>query len=299
MSSFGLAASEGSAFNPSMNFADTLTIESRITLNSGHQIPCMGFGTSSLRNAEEACNEAIKIGYRHLDSAQSYGTEAAVTQAAQKCESGWESIFLTTKIPGTKHGKEACEEALRQSLVHTANKPWDLVLLHEPLSEPNKRHQAYAVLAEAQKKGDVKSIGVSNFGVHHLEELQKAGVGPLPAVNQLELHPWFQQKSIVDYCQRNNILLQAYCPLAQGKHMSDETLVKIAGKANKTPAQVLLRWSLQKGFVPLPQSNDPQHMMENTNIFDFKLSSEDMSELDKLDEGIDGAVAWTPQLSEP
>ena len=166
-------------------------------------MPLLGFGTVGLGNAEEACSEAIKIGYRHLDSAIFYRNEYAVAQAAEKCESGWDSIFLTTKIPSSENG----EKSLERSLSHTSGKPWDLVLLHEPLGGRRARHEAYKVLAEAQKNGKVKSIGVSNFSERHLKELEEANVGPIPAVNQLELHPWFQQKELVDYCQRNGIVV--------------------------------------------------------------------------------------------
>ncbi|OAV98019.1 hypothetical protein PTTG_00221, partial [Puccinia triticina 1-1 BBBD Race 1] len=203
-----------------MSFANTLTLQSQVTLNTGYQMPLLGFGTVGLGNAEEACSEAIKIGYRHLDSAIFYRNEYAVAQAAEKCESGWDSIFLTTKIPSSENG----EKSLERSLSHTSGKPWDLVLLHEPLGGRRARHEAYKVLAEAQKNG-----------------------------------------------KRNGIVVQAYCPLAKGQRMSDETVSKIATKANKTVAQVLLRWSLQKGFVPLPKSTKPNHMKNNANIFDFEL----------------------------
>ncbi|KAH9449501.1 hypothetical protein MJO28_010616 [Puccinia striiformis f. sp. tritici] len=292
-------SAQTSAINPSMAFSVPLTMGSHVTLNSGHQMPILGFGTSYLPNAEEACNEAIKIGYRHLDSARTYHTEVVVANAAAKCENGRDSVFLTTKIPVCEFGKAECKKALEDSLYSpSAPKPeyWDLVLLHEPLGGPEARHQAYEALAEAQKEGKVRSIGVSNFGVHHLEALRKANVGPVPAVNQLEVHPWAQQKSTVEYCKSHGIIVQAYCPLTRGKHMSDEKLLKISEKVNKTPAQVLLRWSLQKGFVPLPKSHKPKNIKENANIFDFELTDEDMSELDSLDQGDSGFIVKSSKL---
>ncbi|OAV86261.1 hypothetical protein PTTG_01380 [Puccinia triticina 1-1 BBBD Race 1] len=280
--------------SPRLKFEAPLTIESRVTLNSGHRMPILGFGTCKLDEAEEVCSQAIKIGYRHLDSARVYGTEADVSNAVQKSGEDRGIMFLTTKIRQNEHGYENCKKALLNSV--TAPKPgyWDLALLHDPLSGPVARHEAYRALAEAQVIGKVKSIGVSNFSVDHLKGLEAADVGPTPVVNQLELHPWCQQTSIVEYCRSKGIVLQAYCPLAKGKYMSDETLVKIAQKVRKTPAQVLLRWSLQKGFVPLPRSSSAQHIKENADVFDFELEDHDMKELDSLNQDDKGSVTWTP-----
>ncbi|POW05086.1 hypothetical protein PSTT_09950 [Puccinia striiformis] len=270
-----------------------LLVHSRVRL-SGHRMPLLGLGTYKLEKAEETCGEAIKIGYRLLDSARVYGTEADVSNAVQKSGEDRGSLFLTTKVRRNEHGYENCKKAVLDSV--TAPKPgyWDLVLLHDPLAGPEARHEAYRALVEAQEAGKIKSIGVSNFGVDHLKKLEEAHVGPTPAVNQLELHPWCQQTSIVDYCRSKGIMVQAYCPLAKGKYLSDETLVKIACKVGKTPAQVLLRWSLQKGFVPLPKSNNPDRMKENANVFDFELEDQDMIALDSLSKDDEGSVTWTP-----
>ncbi|KAH9455965.1 hypothetical protein MJO28_005981 [Puccinia striiformis f. sp. tritici] len=295
MSLSASALSTVPAIHTSIAFPTPLTMESRVTLNTGHQMPILGFGTWSSANAQEACEEAIKVGYRHLDSARIYGTEAAVGVAVGKCEPNRNSIFLTTKIRGLDHGTEKCKKALSESYVAPRPDYWDLILLHDPLAGTTARHEAYEVLAQAQKDGKVKSIGVSNFGVDHLESL--AGQGFVPAVNQLELHPWCQQKSIVDYCQSNGIMVQAYCPLARGRFMSDETLVGIAKEVEKTVGQVLLRWSLQKGFVPLPKSDKPHRIRENADIFDFQLSDEHMSKLDGLNQGKDIYVSWTAQFA--
>jgi len=293
MSYSALSSLSAPALNFNMGFPAPLTMQSQVTLNSGHTMPILGLGTWSAVNAEEACSEAIKLGYRHLDSARIYGTETAVSRAVEKSEVDREDMFLTTKIRGLEHGTENCKKALLDST--TAPKPdyWDLVLLHDPLAGPEARHQAYKVLAEAQKEGKIKSIGVSNFGVDHLKKLEQAGVGPIPAVNQLELHPWCQQKEIVDYCNSKGIILQAYCPLARGRYMADETLVDISKRVNKTPAQVLLRWSLQRGFVPLPKSDNPKRIAENGDIFDFELTHEDMNRLNSLGQGKDTSVSWT------
>ncbi|KAH8926921.1 Aldo/keto reductase [Atractiella rhizophila] len=146
----------------------------------------------------------------------------------------------------------------------------------------------------AVERGHVKNIGVSNFGVAHLEQLLASKPKIKPATNQIELHPWCQQREIRDLCEKEGILVQAYCPLVRGKRMSDPTLTKISEKYKKTPAQVLIRWCLQHNFNPLPKSTQASRIKENADVFDFELSTEDMRDLDDLDEGAKGAVSWNP-----
>lgn len=271
-----------------------MTIGSRVKLNSGHQMPILGFGCYLLNKAEEACETSIKIGYRHLDSARWYENEAAVANGLRRSGIDRDSMFLTTKVFGDQHGYEECKAALQDSVTPPKPEYWDLVLLHDPLSGPEKRIEAYRALAEAQRDGKARSIGVSNFGIEHLRGLAAAAVGPIPAVNQLELHPWCQQREIVEYCRSKGIVIQAYCPLVRGKYMTNHTLLKISQKVGKSPAQVLLRWSLQHGFVPLPKSDKPERIKENANIFDFELDAESMTQLDSLDQGDKGAISWNP-----
>jgi len=165
----------------------------------------------------------------------------------------------------------------------------DLFLIHSPTFGPEGRQRLWTALEDAQSRGLVKSIGVSNFGVKHLQQLKESS-RIMPAVNQIELHPWCQQREIVEYCKSENIAVQAYCPLVRGEKFKDETLVKISQKHGKSPAHVLLRWSLQKGYIPLPKSDTPSRIESNADVFDFELSEEDMSQLDSLDEGSTAAV---------
>ncbi|POW21502.1 hypothetical protein PSHT_02401 [Puccinia striiformis] len=310
MSLSASALSTVPTIHTSIAFPTPLTMESRVTLNTGHQMPILGFGTWSSANAQEACEKQsswispLGLGtYLWNGSRRRRGCRQVVCHGLPlylynlgiEHEPSRDSIFLTTKIRGLDHGTEKCKKALSESYVAPRPDYWDLILLHDPLAGTTARHEAYEVLAQAQKDGKVKSIGVSNFGVDHLESL--AGQGFVPAVNQLELHPWCQQKSIVDYCQSNGIMVQAYCPLARGRFMSDETLVGIAKEVEKTVGQVLLRWSLQKGFVPLPKSDKPHRIRENADIFDFQLSDEHMSKLDGLNQGKDIYVSWTAQFA--
>jgi len=147
-------------------------------------------------------------------------------------------------------------------------------------------------LLESKAAGKIRSVGVSNYNVHHIEEIKKAGY-ELPSVNQIELHPFLQQTEIVKYCNENNIVVQAYCPIVRGK-MDNPTIAALATKYNRDPAHILLRWSLQKGFVPLPKSDTPSRIHSNVNLYDFELTEDDIQKLDALDLGKAGAISWNP-----
>lgn len=270
------------------------SIESTVKLNSGALMPVLGFGVFQATDAMKSCKVAFEVGYRHIDSARFYHNEEGVGEAVKSSGIERAALFLTTKVMGSEHGYKQCEDAVLDSIKSPKPNYWDLILLHDPTSGSGKRIEAYKALADAQNEGRAKSIGVSNFGVAHLTELEKANVGPVPAINQIELHPWCQQKPIVEYCRSKGIVVQAYCPLVRAKYMDDPTLVRIAKSCHKTPAQVLIRWSLQHGFVPLPKSDNPNRIKENANVFDFELNSESMAELDKLDQGDKGAISWNP-----
>ncbi|KAF8623076.1 hypothetical protein AX15_006493 [Amanita polypyramis BW_CC] len=169
----------------------------------------------------------------------------------------------------------------------------DLFLIHDPFSGTEKRLATYRALQEAKRAGKIRSVGVSNYNICHLEEIKEAGYEQ-PAVNQIELHPSCQQKPIVNYCLANNIVIEAYTSLVRGRMMDHPTIVEIATKHNRDPAQILIRWSIQKGFVPLSKSVTPERIRSNTQVFDFELAVEDMASLDSLDKGDAGAVTWNP-----
>ncbi|KAF5370741.1 hypothetical protein D9758_001949 [Tetrapyrgos nigripes] len=168
----------------------------------------------------------------------------------------------------------------------------DLFLIHDPYSGTLRRLETYRALVEAKAAGKIRSVGVSNYGVKHMEELRKAGL-EMPAVNQIELHPLCQQKPIVEYCRENSIVVQAYSPLLRGK-MDHHVFQTIAKKHTRDPAQILIRWSLQKGFVPLPKSASSARIHSNAQLFDFELDEDDMVRLDALDLGKEGAITWNP-----
>jgi len=168
----------------------------------------------------------------------------------------------------------------------------DLFLIHNPHSGRERRLETYRALQEARAAGKIRSVGVSNYGVKHLHEIQEAGF-EMPSVNQIELHPFCQQKPIVDYCRKHSIVIQAYCPLIRGK-MDHPTITELAEKHRRDPAHILLRWSLQKGYVPLPKSATPARINSNAQLYDFALDVDDMAQLDALDRGSKGAVSWNP-----
>lgn len=172
----------------------------------------------------------------------------------------------------------------------------DLYLIHNPSSGPTGRHQAWLGLQEALKEKKVKSIGVSNFTPRHFELLMKSeGVSVKPSINQIEYHPWNQQKEIVEYCKKEGIAVQAYSPLTQGKKLGDPIIAEIAKKHNKTAAQVVLRWVLQQGVIAIPKSENPGRIKENAAIYDFSLDNEDHAKIAKLDQGQDGNIGmWNP-----
>jgi len=165
-----------------------------------------------------------------------------------------------------------------------------LYLVHDPLSGKENRLKTYRALLEAQRLGKIRSIGVSNYGVAHLQEIEAEGLSP-PSVNQIEFHPFCQQPPIVEYCRKNTIVIQAHTPLVRGSP-SDKTLLRIARDVERSPFQICIRWCLQKGFVPLPKSANPEHIEENADVFDFELSKDEMETLDALHS--DTSVTWNP-----
>jgi diketogulonate reductase-like aldo/keto reductase len=264
-------------------------VSKSITLNDGKPMPTVGLGVYllPLDDCADIVNNALEIGYRHLDSARVYGNERETAEGIAKFLKNHpnvkrEEIFYTTKIWPTDHGFEATKAALQESYedVHKEIQYIDLVLLHNPRSGPKRRLEAYQVLQDAVEKGIVKSIGVSNYGVHHLEELfSQPWLKIKPAVNQIEINPWCQQSDIVDYCKKHSIAVQAYSPLMFGHRLDDPELVALGKKYNKSSAQILIRWNLQKGFTPLPKTVRTSRLKENIDVFDFEISDEDVAQL--------------------
>ncbi|KAL4074328.1 NADP-dependent oxidoreductase domain-containing protein [Scleroderma citrinum] len=255
-------------------------------------MPLLGFGVYQNDDAKPSVLEALRAGYRHIDSAQMYRNEGAVGEAVKASGIPREELFITTKCNSTTHGYDSTLKGVDLSLARFGFDYIDLFLIHDPFSGAERRLATYRALLDAQAAGKIRSVGVSNYGVRHLNEIKNAGL-PMPAVNQIELHPFCQHRPIVEYCRAHSIVVQAYCPLIRGR-MDHPVIQEVARKHNRDPAQILIRWSLQKGFVPLPKSVTPTRIRSNAIVYDFELSPEDMGQLDSLDLGQEGAILWNP-----
>ncbi|KAF2274405.1 Aldo/keto reductase [Westerdykella ornata] len=283
-----------------------LTINSTYRLPSGYDIPILGYGVyqTPADIASEIVQHALKVGYRHVDSAVAYRNEAASAEGMKKSGIPREQLFFTTKIPPKDMTYENSKRHIENTLKVTGFDYVDLYLLHSPYGGKENRIGAWKALVEGVEAGKIRSIGVSNYGVHHLDELEEyikstdakegKGKGGVLSVNQVELHPWLARKDIVEWCEKRGVILEAYCPIVRATKTDDPLLVPLAKKYGKTTAQILLRWSLQKGFVPLPKSVTKSRIEENAQIYDFELTDEEMKSLDL---GVYEPCAWDPTVS--
>lgn len=269
-----------------------LTLESTTKLSSGTDLPVLGFGVfeSPPSVTKASVTAALESGYRHFDSAQYYENEAEVGSAilAYGGDGGGgisrASVFVTTKILNPVNDSiDETYESCKASVEKSGLGYLDLFLIHTPSSGPRGREIMWAALERCLKDKLVRAIGVSNFGVRHLEQIIALG-GTVPSVNQIELHPYLQQPEITAFCQEKGIVVEAYCPLTRGERFQDKVLLKIAEKYTKSAAQVLIRWSLQRGFVPLPKSDTASRIKQNSEVFDFELSEDDMQKINALNE---------------
>lgn len=280
-----------------------MTVEYK-TLNSGNKIPTIGLGCYQTppNVAQGIVLNALRTGYRHIDSAQCYGNEHEVCEgiaqwiAEDPTKNKREDVFYTTKIYDDNHGYELTKKAVGVSLNKAKDIGYiDMVLMHSPQSNTEKRHGSWKALQEAAASGLVKNIGVSNYGIPHLEELLAFSDTTIkPAVNQVELHPWLTRTELVKYCKDHGIAVEAYSPLVRGKKFDDELLKSLAEKYNKNPAQILINWSLRHGYVPLPKTVHPGRLLPNLQAADFKLSEEDVSLLDAKNEDLH--TCWDPTV---
>lgn len=272
-----------------LSLTDTVAVK-----HTTKRMPQLGFGvwTSPRDVCVTSCQNALKAGYRHIDTAQGYKNEAEVGEAVQKSGISREDIWITTKFvtTGKTHGEmyESVVESVKKCDPREGGYV-DLFLIH--MAKPGKegRRVLWEVLERLKEEGKAKTIGVSNWGPNHLEELKAYAKSWPPSVNQIELHPWTQQKEVVKYCQENDIVVEAYCPIARNQKADDPTLSGIAKDLGVTPNQVLLRYSLQKGWVPLPKSDNPDRMKMNADLYGFEITDEQMAKLDALDQGEEGA----------
>jgi diketogulonate reductase-like aldo/keto reductase len=256
-----------------------------IRLNDGNAMPQFGYGVWRVSN-EEAANvvgEAVKAGYRSIDTAAIYGNEEGVGEAIRSAGIARDELFITTKVWNNNHGYDNTLRAFDESLGRLQLDSVDLYLIHWPVAGSDAYRDTWRALIKLKQDGRAKSIGVSNFMVEHLQRLIDE-TGVTPAVNQIELHPRFQQKELRAFHAANGIATESWSPLGQGSLVNDETLAGIGRKYGKTPAQVILRWHLDNGLIVIPKSVTPSRMRENIDVFDFTLDADDMRIIEGLDD---------------
>lgn len=258
-------------------------------------MPAIGFGTWQIfpnSAANKAVTEAITAGYRSIDTARIYGNEKGVGRAVRESGVPRGELFLTTKLWNASQGYRQTPKAFDNSLKRLGMDYVDLYLIHWPVS--GKRLESWRAMEEINKSGRAKAIGVSNFTVKHLEELAEHS-DVTPAVNQVEFHPFIykDQQELLDYCKKHKIVLEAYSPLAHARRLNDPAIGRIAERYDRSNAQILLRWALQHGTVPLPKSTNAERIHENLDIFNFELSDRDMQAINKLSDGT--RTCWNPE----
>ncbi len=257
-----------------------------LPLADGEQIPQLGFGVFQIPPEEtaEAVTRALLSGYRHIDTAAAYRNEGAVGQAVHAAGLERGEVYVTTKCFNDQQGFEAAKRALRESLDRLEMEHVDLYLIHWPVPSQDKYVETWKAFIELQQEGLTRSIGVSNFQQPHLERIIKE-TGVTPVVNQIELHPRFQQIGLRREHADLGIVTEAWSPLAQGAVLKDPTITEIAQTHGKTPAQVVIRWHLQLGNVVFPKSVTPERIEANLDVFDFTLSGAEMESIEALDAG--------------
>ena len=248
-------------------------------LADGNEIPLLGLGVWQVpegRACEEAVSWALEAGYRHIDTAQAYGNERSVGRALRNSGLPREDLFITTKFyPGRRDPDAEVQRSLERLDLDFV----DLYIIHWPQGGPT---WAWKGMERARQSGQARSIGVSNFGVDDVESVLKVAEVP-PVVNQVQFSPFEFRRALHDACERHGVALEAYSPLGTGRHLSDRRIARIAERLGRTPAQVLIRWSLQRGLVVLPKSTHRERIQENAHVFDFELGDGELSELDGLD----------------
>ncbi|KAI7160114.1 Aldo/keto reductase [Hortaea werneckii] len=302
--------------------ANKLDINSTVSMKSGYKIPMLGYGVyqTPAADAEEVTAHAISVGYRHVDSATAYRNEQPSCAGMLKPGIPRDQLFFTSKVPPKCINYKDAKACVDESLKKTGLSYIDLYLLHAPYGGKEGRLGAWQALVESVGEGKVRSIGVSNYGVHHLQELedwQKVGFSIVPSalishmltfpqqqaspekagivsVNQVELHPFLARPDIVSWCRQRDIVLEAYSPLSRGTRFDDPRIQSLAKKHSKTPAQILLRWNLQMGFVILPKSVTKSRIEENKDVYDFELDADDMK---VLETGEYTPSTWDPTVA--
>ena len=268
-----------------------------ITLNDGNAIPQLGFGVFQIepRDTAKAVSEALEVGYRHIDTAEMYGNEKEVGEAIRASGLDRDDVFVTSKLNNGSHEPHDAREAFDTTLSELGFDHVDLFLIHWPLPTlyDGDFVSTWRTLEEFHRDGRATSIGVSNWQIEHLERLA-AETEIVPAVNQIEVHPYLTNNAVREYDREHQIATEAWSPIAQGQVLDDPTITQIAYKVGKTPAQVVLRWHVQRGDIVFPKSVTPSRMKENFELFDFEIEPADMDAITALDRGEDGRTGPNP-----
>ena len=260
------------------------------TLNNGVLIPCVGYGTWQTPNGDVAIDsvkEAIKAGYRHIDTAAAYGNEKSVGRAVREAGEKREKLFVTSKLWNKNRGYDKTLAAFEKTMQDLQLEYLDLYLIHWPAAIGTTKDwekenaDTWRAMEKLYEEGRIKAIGVSNFLIHHLKALLRTANVKM-TVNQIEFHPGMMQKETTDFCKQNDILVEAWSPLGTGKMLGNETLKEIAARYDKTVAQLCIRWCLQNDVLPLPKSVTTSRIKENAQVFDFEISPFDMQTINDM-----------------
>jgi len=258
-----------------------------LRLNDGREIPQLGFGVFQVPPAETeaAVTRALEVGYRHIDTAAAYRNEAGVARAIAAVGLDRSEVFITTKLFNDDHGREQAQRAFAASLERLETDYVDLYLIHWPVPSEDRYVETWQALEEVHREGRARSIGGSNFNLEHLERLGSE-TETVPAVNQVELHPYLAQRELRAYQRDHGIATEAWSPIGQGGDVLDDPAIgAIAESHDRSPAQVIIRWHLQSGNIVIPKSVTPDRIAENFRAFDFELSDAEMAQIDGLDRG--------------
>lgn len=271
-----------------------MAVEKSYQLSHGGVIPSIGLGVWKMQQGGEVERSvlwALQAGYAMIDTASRYKNEAGVGAAIRQSGLARENVFVTTKLWNDDQGYEPALRAIDDSLSRLQLEYVDLYLVHWPFygmdESVNKRQETWKAMEQILHSGKARAIGVSNYAIRHLEEM-KSYASIMPAVNQIEMHPFLYQPDLLSYCADNNIRVEAYSPLMHGGRLNDERITAIASRYGKSNAQLLIRWGLQHGAVIIPKSTNQQRIRENIDVFDFEISDSDMQALNDLNENIHG-----------
>lgn len=275
-----------------------MTQQTHLTFNDGQTIPQVGLGVWQTPNdtAVEAVRTALEAGYRHIDTAAAYRNEKGVGEGLKASGLAREEVFVTTKLWNDNQGYDATLTAAEKSLGRLGLDYLDLYLIHWPAPRKGLFVETWKAFVRLKEEGRVKSIGVSNFTAEHLDRII-GETGVAPVINQIELHPRFQQKALREENARRGVLTQSWSPLGQGQLLSDPVIAGIAAKHGKTPAQVIIRWHVDSGLVVIPKSVTPERIVQNFNVFDFQLDAEDRAAIAGLD-AEDGRIGPDPMTAD-